>query len=157
MSLRLIKHVLLLSPVHSSAAGDIPHLCPPKYLLHFLERSREGGLFTLKASKWTWRDWVLLPPLEQGVSGVQWCFVERETYLARRQCVYMKTACWWQLTAALQVLQKGKLHVLGWDILSWPALIQEVFFFFSNKSLRGKSLRFKKHQHKNTKWLWKQH
>lgn len=46
MSLRLIKHALFLSPVHSSAAGDISHLCPPKYLLHFLEPSGEGWAFS---------------------------------------------------------------------------------------------------------------
>lgn len=49
MFLRLIKHALCLFPVHSSAAGDISHLCPPKCLLHFLELSVEGGLFHLES------------------------------------------------------------------------------------------------------------
>lgn len=43
---RLIEHALFLSPVHSSAAGDISHLCPPKYLLHFPELNIGGWAFS---------------------------------------------------------------------------------------------------------------
>lgn len=68
MSLRLIKHVLFLSPVHSFAAGDLSHLCPPKYLLHFLELSREGGLFHLESL------WMDLKGLGPSLATLARCF-----------------------------------------------------------------------------------
>lgn len=75
MSLRLIKHKPFFL-LRAYVAREMSHLCPAEYLIHF--QTLNGAFFTLKAFKWSWKDLLLLSLLLQGVSEVQWCFVEHE-------------------------------------------------------------------------------
>lgn len=156
MSLRLIKHVLFLSPVHSFAAGDISHLCPPKYLLHFLELSREGGLFHLESL------WMDLKGLGPSLTTLARCLRISVVFCGAWN-VPCKKATRLHEDAVLMAIDSStpsapkKGNCMSWDETSCHDQNWFKRFSFSNKSLKGKSLRFKKHQHKSAEWLRTQH